>query len=170
MENILEFGVKRKNEERRDGGCAVIFDPASQKFVVYENMKNGFLGLYGGGFDNGEDEQEGVFREVLEESGLYDFSHIEKIDTVMAHYYNSNKNVNRVAHATCFLAILNSADRKQTKLESHEKYAIKFVSAEAILDNWHLHNENKDRDHWIYFLKRAKEQLNNLGYIKHEIA
>jgi len=32
--NIPEFGTKRENEGRRDGGCAVVFDPASQKYAV----------------------------------------------------------------------------------------------------------------------------------------
>ena len=33
--SILEFGIKRENEERRDGGGVVIFDPETQKYVVY---------------------------------------------------------------------------------------------------------------------------------------
>ncbi len=32
MSDILEFGIKRENEEQRDGGCAVVFDPVSQKY------------------------------------------------------------------------------------------------------------------------------------------
>lgn len=64
---MLEFGIKRENEERRDGGCAVVFDPQTQKYAVYHNLKNGLLGLYGGGFDEGEDEREGVLRELSEE-------------------------------------------------------------------------------------------------------
>ena len=42
--DILEFGIKRENEERRDGGCAVVFDPVSQKYAVYRNLKN-ILGI-----------------------------------------------------------------------------------------------------------------------------
>ena len=30
MEEILEFGIKREGEERRDGGCSVVFDPQTQ--------------------------------------------------------------------------------------------------------------------------------------------
>jgi hypothetical protein len=26
---IPEFGIKRENEERRDGGCAIVFDPVT---------------------------------------------------------------------------------------------------------------------------------------------
>lgn len=47
MSDILEFGIKRENEERRDGGCAVVFDPVSQKYAVnrisdLENRKRSF--------------------------------------------------------------------------------------------------------------------------------
>ena len=33
-EGILEFGIKRENEERRDGGCSVVFNPETQKYAV----------------------------------------------------------------------------------------------------------------------------------------
>jgi len=65
QENIPEFGIKRENEERRDGGCAVVFDPETQKYAVYKNLKNDRFGLYGGGFDKGEDEKDGVLRELV---------------------------------------------------------------------------------------------------------
>lgn len=52
--DILGFGTKRENEERRDGGCAVVFDPETQKYAVYKNLKNGLLGLYGGGIEQKE--------------------------------------------------------------------------------------------------------------------
>src|ERR1035437_9722772 len=112
MSDILEFGIKRENEERRDGGCAVVFDPASQKYAAYRNSTNKMLGLYGGGFDAGEDKIEGVLREVKEESGLYDFLYVEKIDEVTTHYYNVDKKVNRVALATCLLVILKDTKRQ----------------------------------------------------------
>ncbi|MEK7088899.1 MAG: hypothetical protein AAB913_02095 [Patescibacteria group bacterium] len=54
--SIPEFGIKRDNEERRDGGCAVVFDPQNQKYAVYRNLKNEMLGLYGGGFDENENK------------------------------------------------------------------------------------------------------------------
>ena len=45
LENILEFGIKRENEERRDGGGAVIFDPETQKYGVYRRLDNNWLGV-----------------------------------------------------------------------------------------------------------------------------
>ena len=163
---IQEFGIKRENEERRDGGCGVVFDPNTGLYAVYKNEKNGVLGLYGGGFDEGENEQEGVLREVTEESGLFDFSYIEKVEKVLTHYRNVNKDVNRVAFATCFLIILKSNSLKDTKLEEHEKFSLTWATPEEILSSWESRNQNKDYDHWIYFLKKSVQRLRELGYDK----
>lgn len=40
---IPEFGIKRENEEHRDGGCGVVFDPKTQKYAVGEKTDSGFL-------------------------------------------------------------------------------------------------------------------------------
>ena len=80
MENsIPEFGIKRENEERRDGGCAVVFDPQTEKYAVAENATDKLFRLFAGGVEPDEDIQEGVLREVREESGLYEFLYVEKI-------------------------------------------------------------------------------------------
>jgi len=164
--NILEFGIKRENEERRDGGCAVVFYPKKQKYAVYKNFKNGLLGLYGGGFDENEDEEAGVFRELTEESGLYNFLYTERIDKVTTHYHNSNKNVNRIASASCFLVVLKNDDLQPTQLEEHEKFILQWATKKEILDNWQSRNVNKDYDHWIYFLKKSINRAIKLGYDK----
>jgi 8-oxo-dGTP pyrophosphatase MutT (NUDIX family) len=166
MENLLEFGIKRENEERRDGGCAIVFDPKTQKYAVYKNTKNELFGFFGGGFNEGEDEKEGVLRELIEESGLTNFSYIEKIDKVLTHYYNSNKEINRVAQATCFLVILENSELKPTKLEEHEKFELIWSTVDDILSNWGQRNENKDYDHWIYFFEKAITRIKELGHSK----
>jgi 8-oxo-dGTP pyrophosphatase MutT (NUDIX family) len=166
MEEILEFGIKREDEERRDGGCSIVFDPVTAKFAVYTNLKNGTVGLFGGGFDEGEDEKEGVLRELVEESGLIDYKHIEKIDKVLTHYHNSNKGVNRVAYATCLLVVLNSRQSQQTKLEEHEKFELMWKDSEEVIAFWESRNHNKDYDHWVYFMKKALKRIEELGYMK----
>ena len=166
---ILEFGIKRENEERRDGGCSVVFDPKTQKYAVYKNLKNGVLGLFGGGFDESENEEDGSLRELIEESGLIDFSHVEKIDKVLTHYFNSNKEVARVAYATCFLVILNSINTQQTKLEEHENFELVWANHNEILSSWKSRNHNKDYDHWVYFLEKAVKRAIELGHDKTSI-
>lgn len=161
---ILQFGIERENEERRDGGCSIVFDPASQKYAVYRNLKNGVLGLFGGGFDEGEDERDGTLRELAEESGLTDYIHVEKLGNADVHYHNSNKNVNRVARASFFLVILKSTDLQETHLESHENFQLMYTDKDEILNSWKSRNQNHDYDHWVYFLNKAINRSIDLGY------
>ncbi len=167
MQNqIPEFGIKRENEERRDGGCGIVFDPKTQKYAVGKQHNNGSLRFFSGGVDLGEDIKDGILREVIEESGLYDFEYVEKIGEALTHYHNSLRNVNRVAHATCFLVILKSADLKEVNLEEHEKFFLVWATAEQIMADMEARNENKDNDHWIYFMKKAVARAKELGYDK----
>ncbi len=163
-EEIPEFGIKRENEERRDGGCGVVFDPKSQKYAVGKQHNNGFFRLFSGGVDSNEDIKKGILREVVEESGLYDFLYVEKIGEALTHYHNTLRNVDRVAHATCFLVILNSVDLKEVHLEEHEKFSLEWATAEEIITNWESDNQDKDNDHWIYFMKKAVSRAKELGY------
>jgi 8-oxo-dGTP pyrophosphatase MutT (NUDIX family) len=167
---IPEFGIKRQNEERRDGGCAVVFDPATQKYAVGKQDKDGFLRLFSGGVGHAEDMQTGVLREVTEESGLHDFLHVEKIAEAFAHYHNSLRKVNRVAKATCFLVILRSISCMPVHLEEHEKFSLAWATADEILADWHARNTAKDYDHWIYFFKKSIARVEDLGYAKNSQA
>jgi 8-oxo-dGTP pyrophosphatase MutT (NUDIX family) len=162
MQPLPEFGTKKENEERRDGGCGVIFDPRAKKFAVGELRASGQYVFFGGGINPNEDIKECVLREVMEESGLHDFVYIEKISEVITHYRNNVKNVNRMAHATCFLLILNSRNVQDQQLEEHEKIDLVWATPEEIRENWESRNENKDFDHWLYFLKLGVERLKDL--------
>src|SRR6185369_4289765 len=114
--------------------------------------------------DEGETIEAGVLREVIEEGGLDDFLHVEKIAEAFTHYFNSLKKVNRVAKATCFLVILKSRRLVPVQLEAHEKFTLAWVTAQEIKDNWGERNQNKDYDHWIYFFKKSVARAKELGY------
>jgi ADP-ribose pyrophosphatase YjhB (NUDIX family) len=164
-EKILEFGIKRESEERRDGGCVVVFDPKTQKYAVYKHPRTKVICLFGGGFDEGENEEDGCLRELREESGLVDFLHTEKIDKAYVHYFNRNKKINRVAYATCVLVILKSLKREKPKLEEHENdFEFMLMTAEEIFNSWKSFNQDHDYDHWIYFLNKAVKRIKELGF------
>lgn len=165
-ENIPEFGIKRENEERRDGGCAVVLDPQTQKYAVGRQTKDDLFRLFSGGVDVNENIQDGVLREVTEESGLNDFEYVEKIAEAFCHYHNNLKGVNRVAKATCFLVVLKSANLVNAKLEKHEKFTLAWATADEIISNWQSRNQNKDYDHWIYFFNKSVARAKELGYLK----
>ncbi|HEY1041267.1 MAG TPA: class I tRNA ligase family protein [Candidatus Paceibacterota bacterium] len=160
---FIENGDRRENEEFRNGGCGVIFDPATQKYAVAKWNDDGRVLLFAGGVDDGEDVHDGVLREVKEESGLYDIKHFEWVDTAYAHYFNKAKNVNRVARAECYLAILNSADAQEVHREPHENFELVWMSAQEILNHW-IEKNDSGLHHYIHFFKQAVARAIELGH------
>jgi leucyl-tRNA synthetase len=158
-----ETGIHRENEERRDGGCGVIFDPDSQKYAVYKKP-TGIFGLYGGGVDSDEDLTKGILREIEEESGLHACQHVEYIAATESHYYNSARKVNRVAKAHCLLLVLENTKTKKLKLEEHENFELTWASADEIIDNWKNHDTESNHDHWFWFLSQAVGRAIELGF------
>ena len=161
---IQEVGVRHPHEERRDGGCGVVFDPKKQKYAVATHP-DGLVRLFSGGVDKSEDLERGVMREVTEESGLHDFGHIEKIRSCFTHYFNTRKQVYRSAFATCFLVVLKSDARKEQKLEPHERgFEVAWMSPQEIVRNWMAQNADHSLDHWFIFLREAVARAIELGY------
>ncbi len=161
-----ETGIKRPNEEKRDGAFAFVFDPVKQKYAVGKDMVDGRIRLFSGGIDGGEDMVQGIKREVREEGGLYDFAHVEKIGTTFPHYHNKLKNVDRVAEAQGFLIILKSDKIKSVKLEEHEKFELVWVTPEEMEKNWQDHNQEGNYTHWINFLQSAVARAIEMGFDK----
>lgn len=164
-EPIREFGEPRENEERRDGGCAIVFDQERKKYAIGYRASDGVFLLFSGGVEPGERIEGGILRELREESGLYDVARVEKLAEALAHYHNVAKNVNRVAHATCLLVVLKSDQLMPTQLEAHEHFVLQWKTAAEIFENWQLLNDRGGFDHWVYFLERAQERLAELGYV-----
>ncbi len=133
-------------------------------YAVGKETESGLFRLFSGGVDSNEDIQTGVLREVVEESGLHNFLHVEKIAQAFTHYHNNLRNVDRVALATCFLVILKDTDVVEVQLEEHEEFSLVWASSTEILTNWESRNENHDYDHWVYFLKKSVVKARELGY------
>jgi leucyl-tRNA synthetase len=168
------YGVPRQNETLVKGVCGAIYDPETKKFAVLEwgennNQKlHGLYGMYGGGSEGEESFEEAVRREVLEESGLYDFKLIEPLWFGRPHYFNAAKNIARDAEVCCFLMIINSRDQKELKHEDHETFGHGWHTAEELITNWTERNINQDFDHWIDFIKRAVVRLREHSYSFHD--
>jgi leucyl-tRNA synthetase len=78
-------------------------------------------GLPGGGIDDGETEEVGVVREVIEETGYTNFKEIRRIGTVEANYYNRIRKIYRQALATCYALRLANEDKQEQQLTDLEK-------------------------------------------------
>ena len=158
-----ETGLKRENEEFRDGGAGVVFDPLSQKYAV-ALWQSGGISLFAGGPDEGENVKDAIIREVKEESGLYDFAYTEWIETSYAHYYHRAKLLNRVARAECMLIVLNSTDTLPVQHESHETFELAWKSAEEIKAKWLNDNDGGRYDHYLRFLNESVSRAIELAY------
>jgi 8-oxo-dGTP pyrophosphatase MutT (NUDIX family) len=165
-EEILEFGIKRDNEERRDGGFAIIFDPKNKLYAVGKHLSSDFLYLFGGGRNERENKKDGIIREVKEESGLHDFLHVEEIGEAMVHYFHSIKKINRITKATCFLIVLDSTSLIDTEPEEHENFSLTWVKEEDLFFNWRNNRDDENQPHhWIYFMEKASKRLRDLGFV-----
>ena len=160
-----ETGTIVVDEERRDGVATVIFDPHTQKYAVLKWKINGLYGLLSGGRDSNESDRETLEREVAEESGFNDFTRIEELGHIFAHYYNGLKRIPRSALAAGYLIVLNSTRADETRREEHEKFDIAWVSAHEIVENWKQH-ESIGLGHWKLFLERGIARAIELGYDK----
>ena len=159
-----EFGEKRENEERRDGGMGFAFDPVAQRYAIARNDWK--MGIFGGGVSEDENIREGIAREVSEESGLWDFKKSEIIWTAYARYRHTGKNLNRITKTTCILFILNSIKTKPVQHEEHEKnFRLEWVTAEQLLENWEKPEwKYIGIDHWFFHFKNAVGRAIELGY------
>nr|MBP7832087.1 class I tRNA ligase family protein [Candidatus Paceibacterota bacterium] len=160
-----ETGEKKPNEEFRNGGAAVVFDPKGQKYA-FADLGNGKSLLFAGGVDKGEDVTEGIIREVAEESGLQHFAYTESIETSYAHYFNTLKKVNRFARAECMLIILADTETKSVKLEEHEKFTLVWKDAKEVKDWWVKNDDEDGFKHYVRFLDLSVARAIELGYDK----
>ncbi len=160
-----ETGIMRDKEEINKGSCALIFNLKTQKYAVAK-LQSGLYWFYGGSREVGEDPKKAVLREVTEESGFYDFAHVEFVGSAYTHHHNALRKVNRISDVSYFLVVLRSSMTKDLKLEKHEKFELIWVSAKEILENLTKYNQEKDYEHWIEFLKQGVGRATELGYDK----
>jgi leucyl-tRNA synthetase len=158
-----ETGLRRENEEFKDGGAGVVFDPVAQKYA-FADLGNGKQLLFAGGVNDGEDVKAGILREVTEESGLHNFKYTEWIETGYAHYFNQLKKVNRFARAEGMLVILENTDTLPVALEAHEKFSLVWKDAAEVKSWWQAHNEENGFDHYLRFLDESVARAIELGY------
>lgn len=159
-----EFGMKRKNETKAEGGCAFVFDPKKQKYA-FGKVPNGSLFLFAGNVGKDEDINQGILREVREESGLTDIDKVLDVAVAYGHYYNSLKDVNRVSKATSILVTLKSDKNEGTQLEEHESFELVWLDAKEALKTWEVHTGG-DFDHYVWFLKQAVSMAIENGFDK----
>lgn len=156
----MEFGDQKPNEQFVDGVSLVLFNKQSGKYGFVKH-KSGFIGLVSGGTNDKEDYYQTAKRELMEETGLWDYESIHKLgDAVYAHYWHSGKQINRFAKTQGLIVILNSEAKKEVKLEDHEKgFELVWLSPEEIIESYNVEGTK----HWREILLRGVKLARYLG-------
>ncbi len=152
--------------------------------AIVENDKNEVLlqsithedrveyGLPGGGIDEGETEEEGVIREVIEETGYTNFTNIRRIGTVESNFYNTVRKINRQALATCYALRLKNETKKElqlTELEKKVKIENFWVSKQKALEliSGSQSNSGEDQPLFMRYLGDKTDPYTGAGILIH---
>lgn len=134
MEDEIKFYYEEKGDYapregisfvRRNNIAAIIKYKDKFMFLSW-NEVNYNNSLVTGGIDEGESVEEAVKREVIEETGYYDFKNIIKINAVnVSKFFVEHKNQNREAVYYPYLVELDSLSRREvTNCEKQEHTCI----------------------------------------------
>jgi leucyl-tRNA synthetase/ADP-ribose pyrophosphatase YjhB (NUDIX family)/predicted esterase YcpF (UPF0227 family) len=101
-----------KPSKTRVNAHAIVFDPATKKFLIIRNKKFGWDTVVIGGVEDGEDFKETTMREVREETGYVDIEYKRTLGgPVRAEYFAKHKDENRIAITTGLYFELKSDKR-----------------------------------------------------------
>lgn len=117
------FGEKHSNAQVKLSAYAYIYDEKEQKLLVGYNQNGKYkkYRLPGGTIEQGENLEEGLLREIKEETGYSDVTVISQIDCNQAYYYVDVKQIWRENYSNYFLCKLNSNARQAKQLIAYEE-------------------------------------------------
>lgn len=110
----------------RDPIAVVIKHPTDELYLLAKWRKSDWTGLLTGGIEEGDTLEETVKKEIHEEAGFKNVTHIQPLDFV-SHglFFHPIKNVNRLAHYHLVFAQLK--DLEQDEIAEDEKAIAEFV-------------------------------------------
>ncbi len=112
------FNKKKGHQIARRGVYAIIQNENDEYLLQYYRKPNYFW-LPGGGIDGEETDEEGLSRELLEETGYTDFSIHEKITETFYDYGDDSRHIGR-CHCAIYHVIVHSNKRQELELQPDE--------------------------------------------------
>lgn len=144
-----EFGTPQPDEIKKDAIIAVLRDPRNGKVLVLDwgerKQDSGGVMFVGGGIEEGEDPVEAARREITEETGFTNFTHIVTADTwVNNHFYSNVKSKQYHAKFLPILFELDDDTQIERQLDDNEdQFTLTWIDedmlAEVISEPAHYH-------------------------------
>lgn len=128
---------------KRENIAAIIKYEQKYLFLSW-NETNYSNSLVTGGVDEGEDCEESVKREVIEETGYYDIKNIESVDCInVSRFYVEHKNQNREAIYYPYSVELNSLSKKEVDDFEKKEHTCIWIERDAIEELTLFENHRK---------------------------
>jgi ADP-ribose pyrophosphatase YjhB (NUDIX family) len=160
-ETIEEYGTAHPEATDVEGVVVVGYDPAIDKWLALEWTGKGTIWLVGGGRERGESFEHAAIRELKEETGYAYFrQQVQLGGFIRSHYYNEKKGLHRRSNSLAMLFLLDSKDRGEQELESHEKFDVVWLGYDELREA--LKHTGGGVEHWLAVLERAHDYIKSV--------
>jgi leucyl-tRNA synthetase len=148
---------------KRNQVSCILRNPKDDKYAYLEwNKEFGWVTFIGGGIEEGENAEQAVRREILEESGYKNIKIVKEIARVCGGGCAAHKNENRFSFRTAFLCELIDEDRNDVTEEEKKKHEMKWVNKDEIT---RLINVETDSYVWDIYLNGFTKSFIDEGYL-----
>lgn len=147
-----DFGEPLTGAKQVEGVVVIGYDPATDKYLSLNH--EGRTRLVSGGREEGESFEEVAYRELSEEAGYAAVDAMIPLGAPVYSYYTNPMKGDRRSLGYNYLAIIDSTQKVDQHLESHEKFTPQWQSYEDLFAA--VQSYPGGVAHWLEGLERAR--------------
>lgn len=148
-----DFGEPLTGAKQVEGVVVIGYDPAIDKYLSLNH--NGRTRLVSGGREEGESFEKVAHRELHEEAGYGAVDSMIPLGAPVYSYYTNPMKGDRRSLGYNYLAVIDSTQKVDQHLESHEKFTPQWQSYEDLFIT--VQSYPGGVAHWLEGLERAKQ-------------